>query len=61
MTVLDLACGQKDSQRYRDLELYSFILSVAWENEDEKTPDEVNLLRKLRARLGITEMEHRGS
>ncbi len=59
VTILDLACGQKDSQRYRDLELYSFILSVAWENEDEKTPDEVNLLRKLRVRLGITEMEHR--
>ena len=59
VTILDLACGDKDSRHYRDLELYSFVLGVAWENANEKTPDEVNLLRKLRGRLAITITEHR--
>ena len=57
--LLDLACGNKDSQRHRDLDLYFFVLRVAWENEDVKSPDEVNLLRKLRNRLNITETDHR--
>jgi hypothetical protein len=57
--LLDLACGNKDSQRHRDLDLYFFVLRVAWENEDVKSPDEVNLLRKLRNRLNIKESDHR--
>lgn len=52
-TLLDLACGNRDSQRHRNLELYNFVLRVAWENEDSKSPDEVNLLRKLREHLNI--------
>lgn len=54
-----MASGDKDSQRYKDLELYAFVLGVAWEERDEKTPDEVNFLRKLRERLSITETDHR--
>lgn len=57
--LLDLACGNHDSRRYHDLDLYFFVLKVAWENEDVKSPDEVNLLRKLRERLRITEFDHR--
>lgn len=57
--LLDLACGNHDSRRHRDLDLYFFVLRVAWENEDAKSPDEVNLLRKLRERLRITESDHR--
>ena len=55
----DLAAGNNDTERYRDLDLYFFVLRVAWENEDSKSADEVNLLRKLRARLEITESDHR--
>ena len=55
---LDLACGNQDSNRHRDLDLYFFVLRVAWENEDAKSPDEVNLLKKLRERLQITESDH---
>lgn len=55
----DLAAGNDDTHRYRDLDLYFFVLRVAWENEDVKSPDEVNLLKKLRARLNITESDHR--
>ena len=57
--LLDMACGNHDSSRYHDLDLYFFVLRVAWENEDAKSPDEVNLLRKLRERLRITESDHR--
>ena len=55
----DLTAGNSDSPRHNDLDLYFFVLRVAWENEDVKSADEVNLLRKLRARLNITESDHR--
>jgi len=59
LELSDLAAGNDDTHRYRDLDLYFFVLRVAWENEDAKSADEVNLLKKLRARLGITESDHR--
>ena len=57
--LIDLACTNRGSPRHRNLELYDFVLNVAWENENTKSPDEVNLLRKLRDRLRITESDHR--
>ncbi len=57
--LIDLACATRKSPRYRNLELYHFVLNVVWENDDTKSPDEVNLLRKLRDRLRITESDHR--
>jgi hypothetical protein len=54
-----MACGDKSTKRYQDLELYKFILSVAWEQQDSVSPDEANLLAKLRERLKINETEHR--
>ncbi|RKZ26257.1 hypothetical protein DRQ26_04680, partial [bacterium] len=54
----DLA-GSKKSDHYSNLELYKFVLSVAWEHKNTKSPDEANLLRRLRKRLKITEYEHR--
>ena len=56
--ILDLACGDKASDRYHHLDLYSFVLGVAWENENTKSPDEANLLRKIRDRLNIAEQDH---
>ena len=55
----DLAGGNKESQRYRNLELYNYVLKVVWENENTTSPDEVNLLRKLRDHLNISETDHR--
>ncbi|MDE0026938.1 MAG: hypothetical protein OXP69_21205 [Spirochaetaceae bacterium] len=55
----DLGCVNRRSRRFHNLELYQFVLDVAWENENQTSPDEVNLLRKLRGRLGITESDHR--
>jgi len=57
--LVALACGDKSAKRYRDLELYRFVLGVAWENQDSVSPDEANLLHKLRERLRINETEHR--
>jgi hypothetical protein len=59
LDLADLAAGNKNSKRFGDLELYQFVLGVAWLNEDSKSPDEVNLLRKLRQHLRITEEDHR--
>lgn len=59
LELLDLAAGNKDSQRLRNVELYNFVLSVAWGNDNDKSPDEVNLLRRIRAKLEISEFDHR--
>ena len=56
--LVDLACVNRKSRRYQNLDLYRFVLDVAWDSQDETSPDEVNLLRKLRGRLGITESDH---
>ncbi|MCK5034349.1 MAG: hypothetical protein KAS73_00525 [Candidatus Sabulitectum sp.] len=57
----DLAelAGGKNTEFYTNLELYNFVLGVAWEHRNTKSPDEANLLRKLRNRLGITHAKHR--
>ncbi|MQF49086.1 hypothetical protein FIM08_04240 [SAR202 cluster bacterium AC-647-N09_OGT_505m] len=57
--LVDLGCTNRESAHYKNVELYDFVLKVAWENENTKSPDEVNLLRKLRGRLNVTESDHR--
>jgi len=57
--LVKLACGKKGSPTHTNLELYNFVLAVAWEFEDTKSRDEANLLRKLRIRLNINEWDHR--
>lgn len=54
-----LACGDKSTQRHRDLETYNFVLGVAWEQRDSVSPDEANLLSNLRRHLRVNEFEHR--
>lgn len=54
-----LACGDKGTPRHRDLETYNFILGVAWDQADSVSPDEANLLGKLRRHLKVNEFEHR--
>ncbi|MCD4775980.1 MAG: hypothetical protein K8S15_08000 [Candidatus Aegiribacteria sp.] len=56
--LADLA-GSKNSDMFESLELYNFVLGVAWEHRNTKSPDEANLLRRLRTRLGITKGQHR--
>jgi hypothetical protein len=57
--IVELACGNQDSQYFRDLGLYCFVLETAWAYRDSVSPDETNLLRRLRERLQINEWDHR--
>jgi hypothetical protein len=54
-----LACGDKETPRFRDMSTYNFVLGVAWEQRDSVSPDEANLLANLRRHLKINEFEHR--
>lgn len=56
---IDGLLSHKDKQRQSEMELYYYILQVAWEYENSKSADEVNLLRKFRYRLNINEMDHK--
>ena len=58
LDIIDFTDGKKDGHHYRELELYNFVLQTAWE-DNVQSPDEVNLLRKLRRKLKINEYEHR--
>lgn len=58
LDITDLA-GSKNSEMFKNLGLYNFVLGVAWEHRNTKSPDEANLLRRLRTRLGITTGQHR--
>ncbi len=59
ISLVDLAYGQNNFQRHENLKLYDFVLQVAWEQHDNVTPDEANLLMNLRKRLNINELDHR--
>ena len=50
---------KKTSSRARDLELFEFVLSVAWEHNDAISVDEKNLIEKIKAKLGVTDREYR--
>jgi hypothetical protein len=58
LNLIDFTNGIKDCGHHRELDLYNFVLQTAWE-DNVQSPDEVNLLRKLRIRLHINEYEHR--
>jgi hypothetical protein len=58
-TELSDLAGGKATDLFENMELYYFVLGVAWEHRNTKSPDEANLLRKLRNRLGITHGQHR--
>ncbi len=45
--------------RARAMDLLGFLLEVAWDKDDDITPDEKNLIEKARERLGITDRERR--
>jgi len=50
---------RKGAGRTEQLDLLRFVLETAWENNADISPDEFNLVEKLRVRLKITEREHR--
>ena len=50
---------QQGGAKGRYLELFQFVLEVAWERGDDITPSEKNLIEKIRRRFRITESEYR--
>jgi len=50
-----VARGQKE----KNLNLFKFVLETAWQSNDSISPDEKNLIEKLRSRLGVSEPEYR--
>lgn len=49
---------KKTPERSQDLELFKFVLETAWQHNDSISPDEKNLIEKLRSRLLITATEY---
>ncbi|MFC5050496.1 hypothetical protein ACFPK9_07715 [Rubritalea spongiae] len=43
----------------KNLDLFRFVLETAWDQDNDITPDEQNLISNLRKRLNITEFEYR--
>jgi hypothetical protein len=50
---------QKSSCRSQELEMMQFVVGVAWENDDDLSVDEKNLIEKIRNRLKVTQTEFR--
>ena len=50
---------QQGGEKGKYLELFQFVLEEAWEREGEITPNEKNLIEKIRKRFKITEVEYR--
>lgn len=49
---------KKTPERSKDLDLFRFVLETAWEHNQEISPDEKNLIEKIRNRLQITVAEY---
>jgi len=50
---------KKTPERSDEIRLFKFVLETAWEHNASISPDESNLIEKLRVRLKITETEYR--
>ncbi len=48
----------KDTEANKNYEFFQFILETAWENNNDISPDEKNLIEKIRRRLCITDYEY---
>lgn len=48
----------KSGDKNRNIELFRFTLEAAWDRNDDISPDEKNLIEKLRSKLQITDREY---
>ncbi|MBF9018485.1 hypothetical protein [Oceanispirochaeta sp. M2] len=48
----------KSKEKNNNIDLFKFILEAAWERNDDISPDEKNLIEKLKNKLNITEKEY---
>ncbi|WP_178667002.1 hypothetical protein [uncultured Eubacterium sp.] len=57
-SVLDLENNEEEIFEQQNLQLLSYVLDVAWENNNDISIDEQNLIYKLKERLSITDTEY---
>ena len=50
---------RRSSERSRSIELFQFVVETAWQYNDSISPDEKNLIEKIKGRLKITDTEYR--
>ncbi len=56
--IVDLA-NEFDGDRISDdLEFFKYVLEAAWEHNDDVSIDEQNLLNKIKAKLGISDIDY---
>jgi len=48
----------KSKEKNRNIELFRYVLEEAWRRNDDISPDEKNLIEKLKIRLRITDREY---
>ncbi len=48
----------KSKEKNQNIELFGYVLETAWERNKEISPDEKNLIEKLKTRLRITDREY---
>ena len=48
----------KSKEKNRNIELFQYVLETAWDRNDTISPDEKNLIEKLRLRLKVTDREY---
>jgi len=48
----------KNSEKNKNIDLFKFVLETAWENNDDISPDEKNLIEKIKIRLRISDIEY---
>ena len=49
----------KSNEKSANLDLFRFVLECAWENNDDISTDEKNLIEKIKNKVGITDYEYR--
>jgi len=48
----------KSKDKNRNMELFRYVLEAAWDRNDDISPDEKNLIEKLKTRLKVTDREY---
>lgn len=48
----------KSKEKNQNIELFRFVLEAAWDRNDDVSPDEKNLIEKLKIKLKITDREY---
>ena len=48
----------KSKEKNHNIELFRYVLEAAWDGNDSISPDEKNLIEKLRIKLRITDREY---